>query len=98
MPFGQDLPRAAAPTALNKGGDWLARQTILSQARRMELRELEQAEVDPGGGGISGATIRLGLGSTGGRGVHALWRLAIENHTRQPLHTSRAYSTPQTPA
>ena len=27
-------------------GDWLARQTILSQARRMELRELEQGEVD----------------------------------------------------
>src|SRR5438034_10239472 len=67
MPFGQDLPRGAAPTALNKGGDWLARQTILSQARRMELRELEQGEVDPGGGEISGEAIRLGL--VGSRGL-----------------------------
>ena len=80
VPFGRD-DRAEAPTALNRAGDWLARKTILSQARRTELRELEQGDPE-----LAGSAIRLAMLGSRGFAVTALWLAAIEKQKRNDFH------------
>lgn len=82
VPFGRDdRPTASAPTAFNRAGDWLARKTILSQARRTELRELEQGDPE-----LAGSALRLGMLGSRGFAVTALWLAAIEKQKRNDFH------------
>ena len=61
MPFGRD-DRTEAPSAVGRVGDSVSRKTILSQAKRLELRELDEGEAE-----IAGEAVRLGL--VGSRGL-----------------------------
>src|SRR5439155_19715130 len=82
VPFGGDDRRPdEAKTALNRGADWLARRTILSQGRRAELRELEQGDPE-----LAGEAIRLSLVGSRGAVVTILWSRAIEAQKRNDFH------------
>jgi len=79
MPFGRD-DRAAAG-GLNQAGDSLARRTIVSQSRRLELRELDEGDPE-----IAGEAVRLGLVGSRGLAVTVLWYAAIEKQKRNDFH------------
>src|SRR5262245_36433404 len=82
VPFGRDdRAKDNAPTGLNRFADRLARNTILSQARRTELRELEQGDPE-----LEGAALRLGLLGSRGFAVTALWLAAIDKQKRNDFH------------
>lgn len=59
----------------------LTRLSVLSQAERMELRELDQGDPD-----IAGATVRLSLVGARGIAVTIMWRAAIEKQKRNEFH------------
>jgi hypothetical protein len=80
MPFGRD-DRAAAPSAVNRTGDALSRQTILSQSKRLELRELDDGETE-----VAGEAVRLGLVGSRGLAVTFLWYSAIQKQKRNDFH------------
>ena len=84
VPFGRDERPAgtAAPNAVARAGDWLARHTITSQARRAELRELEQGDPE-----LAGEALRLGLVGSRGFVVAALWYDAIDKQKRNDFHS-----------
>src|SRR5688572_20514823 len=67
MPFGRDN-RTGSPSAVSRAGDSLARKTILSQSKRLELRELDEGEPE-----IAGEAVRLGLVGSRGLAVTFLW-------------------------
>lgn len=73
LPFGRD-DRAGA-------GDSLARKTIVSQSRRLELRELDEGDPE-----IAGEAVRLGLVGSRGFAVTLLWYAAIEKQKRNDYH------------
>jgi hypothetical protein len=82
VPFGRDDRRPdEAKTAINRGADWCARRTILSQGRRAELRELEQGDPE-----LAGEAIRLSLVGSRGLVVTYLWNTAIEKQKRNDFH------------
>jgi len=80
MPFGRD-DRTAAPSVVNRAGDTVSRQTILSQAKRLELRELDEGEPE-----IAGEAVRLGLVGSRGMAVTFLWYSAIQKQKRNDFH------------
>jgi len=80
MPFGRD-DRSTAPSAINRTGDNLSRKTILSQSRRLELRELDEGAPE-----IAGEAVRLGLVGSRGLAVTFLWYAAIEKQKRNDFH------------
>lgn len=80
MPFGRD-DRTASASPLNRGGDALSRQTIVSQSRRLELRELDEGDPE-----IAGEAVRLGLVGSRGFAVTFLWYAAIEKQKRNDFH------------
>lgn len=79
LPFGRD-DRASAG-GLNRSGDAAARQTIISQSRRLELRELEEGDPE-----IAGEAVRLSLVGSRGFAVTFLWYAAIEKQKRSDFH------------
>src|SRR6185312_15969204 len=68
MPFGGDDRSASGAV-----GNRLARQTIVSQSRRLELRELDEGEPD-----MTGEAVRLLLTGSRGFAVTYLWWNAID--------------------
>ncbi|MDB5309111.1 MAG: hypothetical protein JWO38_3313 [Gemmataceae bacterium] len=80
MPFGRDDGKGGT-TPVNAGADWLARKSILSQARTAELRELEQGDPE-----LTGSAVRLLLTGSRGLAVTALWQAAIEKQKRNDFH------------
>jgi hypothetical protein len=74
LPAGRDDRTASA-------ADSLARKTILSQSKRLELRELEEGEPE-----IAGEAVRLGLVGSRGFAVTILWYSAIEKQKRNDFH------------
>jgi hypothetical protein len=76
MPFGGD-ERAGSGAVGNR----LARQTIVSQSRRLELRELDEGEPD-----MTGEAVRLILTGSRGFAVTYLWWNAIEEQKRNDFH------------
>ena len=76
IPFGRDNP-TATPGAADK----LARQTIISQSRRLELRELEEGEPD-----LTGEAVRLAMTGVRGFVVTYTWLTAIEQQKRNDFH------------
>jgi hypothetical protein len=63
------------------GGEALAKRTILSQSRELELRELEEGDPE-----IAGEAVRLSLVGSRGLAVTALWYAAIEKQKRNDFH------------
>lgn len=61
--------------------DAVASKTILSQATRLELRELDQGDPE-----IAGAAVRLSLVGSRGLVITALWQAAIEKQKRNDFH------------
>ena len=88
MPFGRD-DRTAAASPLNRGGDALSRQTIVSQSRRLELRELDEGDPE-----IAGEAVRLGLVGSRGFAVTFLWYAAIEIKSATTSTNSNGSSKP----
>jgi hypothetical protein len=80
LPFGRD-DREGAASAVSRSGDAAARSTILSQARRLELRELDEGDPE-----IAGEAVRLGLVGSRGFAVTFLWYAAIEKQKRNDFH------------
>ena len=80
MPFGRD-DRAAAPSAINRTGDAIVRQSIVSQARRLELRELDEGEPE-----LAGEAVRLLFTGSRGFAVTLTWWNAIEEQKRNDFH------------
>ena len=76
IPFGRDNPTATPGAA-----DQLARQTIISQSRRLELRELEEGEPD-----LTGEAVRLAMTGVRGFVVTYTWLTAIEQQKRNDFH------------
>lgn len=75
VPFGRDDPGATGPAAA------AARGTILSQARRHELRELEQGDPE-----LIGQTAQHLLLGMRGVAVTFLWYDAIDKQKRNDFH------------
>ncbi|MFO0805217.1 MAG: hypothetical protein U0791_19100 [Gemmataceae bacterium] len=80
MPFGRD-DRETAPSAIAGAGDSLSRRTILSQSKRLELRELDDGETE-----VAGEAVRLGLVGSRGLAVTFLWYSAIQKQKRNDFH------------
>ncbi len=80
-----DIPLSGSPRAasswIHQQADWVSARTVLSQARRMELRELEQGDPE-----VAGSAIRLGLVGSRGLVVTYLWLTAIEKQKRNDFH------------
>lgn len=72
---------AQAATALNRYADRVAARTIMNQATRLELRELEQGDPE-----IAGEAIRLGLVGSRGFVITYLWHTAIDKQKRNDFH------------
>lgn len=64
-----------------QAADWVASKTILNQAQRMEMRELEQGDPE-----IAGTAIRLLLTGSRGFAVTSLWLSAIDKQKRNDFH------------
>ncbi len=72
--------RAAAPTPLHAAADWVGRGTILSQAGRLELRELDRGDPE-----LAGSVARLVLVGSRGAVTTFLWWAATEKQKRGEL-------------
>ena len=73
LPFGRD--------DRDGGANQLAQATILSQARRSELRELERGDPE-----LAGLTARQALTGVRGFAVAGLWYAAIDKQKRNDFH------------
>lgn len=82
LPFSNPA-RAAdqAQTGLNRIADRIARQTIGSQAQRLELRELDQGDPE-----VAASAARLSLVGSRGFVVTFLWKAAIDKQARNEWH------------
>ncbi len=60
---------------------WLADRAVLAQAKRLDLRELDQGDPE-----IAGSAARLSLVGSRGVVITALWRAAIEKQKRNEWH------------
>ena len=76
------LPLAAAGQPFER----LNRNTVLAQATRMELRELDQGDPE-----IIGQAAQVALTGTRGIAVTVLWRAAIEKQKRNEFHDLETY-------
>jgi hypothetical protein len=81
VPLSNTARAGEPPTALHRAADRLADRSILSQATRLELRELEQGEPE-----IMGTAVRLSLLGSRGFAVAALWYAAIDKQKRNDFH------------
>ncbi len=72
---------AGEPSAIHRLADRLAARTILSQARALELRELDEGEQE-----LAGSTLRLALTGSRGLVVTYLWNAAIQKQKRNDFH------------
>lgn len=77
IPLGTSSATAAAPFR------WAANHTIQSQARKLEIWELDPNE---GEAEITGSTVRLLLTGSRGIAVTALWLSAIDKQKRNDFH------------
>lgn len=80
--FALGNPRRVTPSAnaWQRTAEWLTRQSIESQALRLELRELEQGDPE-----LSGEIIRRGVMGFRGFMTAFLWREMIEKQKRGEL-------------
>ena len=78
VPLGNPT-RAAdeAPTALNRGADWLAKRSVVEQATHLDLRELDQGDPE-----LFTSVARHSLVGMRGFVVTGLWWGAIEKQKR----------------
>lgn len=81
IPLSSTARAGEPPSGLHRIADGLNNRTILSQARGLELRELEEGEPE-----IAGSAVRLALIGSRGLAVTALWQAAIEKQKRNDFH------------
>jgi hypothetical protein len=64
-----------------QAADWMASRTILGQATRLDLRELDQGDPE-----IAGEAARLSLVGSRGLVITMLWQAAIDKQKRNDFH------------
>lgn len=83
IPLSGSARAAESRGGIQRAADRLNSYAILNKARSLDLRELEQGDVD-----IAGSSMQLGLSLVGSRGAATsyLWYMAMDKQKRNDFH------------